>query len=163
MASVIIKPTVYVETTVISYLTARKSQDPIVAGHQQTTQDWWKTCHNRFELVASRLVLQEASRGNPEAAQKRLRILNTLTLLEVNESTGALAQELVNAGAIPEEAVEDALHIAIAVTNRIQYLATWNYRHIANATKQQPITRICQRAGYQPLVICTPEQLMEEY
>lgn len=163
MSSAVITPTVYVETTVVSYLTARQSQDAIVAGHQQTTRDWWKTCRDRFELVASPLVLQEASRGNPEMAQERLRVLNTLTLLDVRESAEVLAQKLVNAGAIPKEAVEDALHIAIATTNRIQYLVTWNYRHIANATKQQLIAKICQQAGYQSLVICTPEQLMEEY
>ena len=80
MSNAVIKPTVYVETTVVSYLTARQSRDTIIAGHQQTTRDWWKTCHERFELFASLLVLQEASRGNPEAAQERLRVLNTLTL-----------------------------------------------------------------------------------
>ena len=162
MSSVVIEPKVYVETTVISYLTARQSQDAIVAGHQQTTRDWWKTCHNRFELFASLLVLQEARRGNPEAAQERLRALDTLTLLDVREDAESLAQKLVDAGAIPEEAVEDALHIAIAATNSIQYLVTWNYRHIANATKQRFIAEVCEKAGYQPVVICTPEQLMEE-
>ena len=162
MSSAVIRPTVYVETTVVSYLTARQSQDAIVAGHQQTTRDWWETCHDRFELCASVLVWQEASRGNPEAAQERLRVLNTLTLLDVRENAEVLAQKLVNAGAIPGEEVEDALHIAIATTNRIQYLVTWNYRHIANATKQRLIAEVCQKADYQPVVICTPEQLMEE-
>ena len=162
MSSPVIKPTVYIETTVVSYLTARQSQDTIIAGHQQTTRDWWKTCHDRFELFASLLVLQEASRGNPEAAQERLKVLNTLTLLDVRESAEVLAQKLVDAGAIPEEAVEDALHIAIAATNGMQYLVTWNYRHIANATKQRFIAEVCEKADYQPVVICTPEQLMEE-
>ena len=90
MSSIVIRPTVYVETTVISYLTARQSRDAIVAGHQQTTRDWWETCHDRFELFASPLVLQEASRGNPEAAQERIRVLNTLTLLDVRESAEVL-------------------------------------------------------------------------
>lgn len=162
MSESLTKSKVYVETTVISYLTARQSRDVIVAGHQQTTRDWWKTCHERFELFASTLVLQEASKGDPEAAQERLRVLSSITLLDVRENAEGLAQNLINSGAIPEEAVEDALHIAIAVTNRIEYLVTWNYRHIANATRQQLIAEICQKSGYQPTFICTPEQLMEE-
>ena len=162
MSNAITKPKVYVETTVVSYLTARQSKDVIVAGHQQTTRDWWKTCHDRFELVVSPLVLQEASRGDPEAAQERLRVLSTLTLLDVPENSVVLAQNLVNSGAIPQNSAEDALHIAIATTNRIEYLVTWNYRHIANAIRQQLIAEVCQKADYQPTVICTPEQLMEE-
>lgn len=154
-------PKVYVETTVISYLTARPSRDVIVAGHQQITYDWWQNCHERFDLVASQLVMQEASGGDAEAAQQRLNVLNTMTLLEVTEDALGLAQNLVDVGALPEEATEDALHIAIAVANGVEYLVTWNCRHIANATMRPLIEEVCQESGYEPVIICTPEELLE--
>ena len=106
-------------------------------------------------------VSSEASGGDPDAAQERLNVLNTMTLLEVTEDALALAQNLVDAGALPEEATEDALHIAIAVTNGIEYLVTWNCRHIANATMRPLIDEVCQEAGYEPVIICTPEELLE--
>jgi len=155
------KPTVYVETTVISYLTARPSRDIVVAGHQQITHDWWQTCHEQFNFVASQLVMQEASEGDAEAAQERLNVLDTMTLLEVTEEALTLAQNLVDAGALPEKAAEDALHIAIAVTNGVRYLVTWNCKHIANATMRPLIEQVCREVGYEPVIICTPEELLE--
>ena len=96
------KPKVYVETTVVSYLTARLSGDAIIAGHQQSTRDWWDTGPNKFQLVASELVVQEASAGDEEAARERLQALDSLTLLETTEEALALAQQLVDASAIPQ-------------------------------------------------------------
>jgi len=155
------KAKVYVETTVVSYLTARPSRDIVIAGHQQITHDWWQICHEKFDLVASQLVVQEASAGDQEAAQERLDVLNTMTLLGVTEDAEALARDLVKAGALPEKAPEDALHIAIAVTNGVEYLVTWNFRHIANATVRARIEEVCRSEGYEPAIICTPEELLE--
>lgn len=140
---------------------ARPSRDVVIAGHQQTTHDWWQTYRDRFDLVASQLVVQEASAGGPEAARERLDVLATLTLLEVTEEASALTQELVKAGAVPEKAAEDALHIAIAVTNGVEYLLTWNCKHLANATMRTKIEEVCRSAGYEPAIICTPEELLE--
>lgn len=155
------KAKVYIETTIVSYLTARPNRDVVIAGHQQTTHDWWQTSRERFDLVASQLVVREASEGDPKAAQERLDILTTLTLLEVTEEAVALAQELVTAGAVPEKAAEDALHIALAVTNGVEYLLTWNCKHLANAMMRTKIEEICRSAGYEPVIICTPEELLE--
>ncbi len=155
------KPKVYIETTVISYLTAQPARDVVIAGHQQSTRDWWRNAANRFELVASQLVLTEASAGDPEAARVRLAALDSLTLLDATEEALELAQQLVNAGAVPAKAAEDAAHIAIAVVNGIEYLVTWNYRHIANATIRSQIETVCRNAGFEPAIICTPEELME--
>lgn len=155
------KAKVYVETTVISYLTARPSRDIVIAGHQQVTHDWWGTCHEQFDIVASQLVLQEVAAGDQKAAQERLDLLDKMTLLEVTEDALALAQELVNEGALPRRAAEDALHIAVAVTNGVEYLVTWNYRHLANATMRTRIEAVCRSAGYEPAIICTPEELLE--
>ena|SRR5712691_941861 len=152
---------VYLETTFVSYLTARPSRDVVIAGHQQTTHEWWQTCRGRFDLVASQLVVQEVGAGDPQAAQERLNVLATLTLLEVTEEAMALAQELLATRAVPEKAAEDALHIAIAVTNGVEYLLTWNCKHLANATIRAKSEEVCRSAGYEPVIICTPEELLE--
>lgn len=152
---------VYLETTFVSYLTARPSRDVVIAGHRQTIHEWWQTCRGRFDLVASQLVVQEAGAGDPQAAQERLNVLATLTLLEVTEEAMALAQELLTTRSVPEKAAEDALHIAIAVTNGVEYLLTWNCKHLANATIRAKIEEVCRSAGYEPVIICTPEELLE--
>ena len=155
------KPRVYVETSVVSYLTAWASRDVVVAGHQQVTRDWWKTCQDRFEVLASELVVQEAGVGDSDAARDRLLVLDSLALLEITESARELARQLVVAAAIPAKAAEDALHLAIAATNGVEYLVTWNCRHLANATMRAKIEEVCRDAGYQPPAICTPEELLE--
>lgn len=155
------KAKVYIETSVISYLTSRPSQDIVIAGHQQTTRDWWATHRVQFDVVASQLVVQEASAGDPQAAQQRLAVLAELEFLAVTVEAMALAQALVEGGPLPSQAAEDALHIAIAVTNGIEYLITWNCKHLANASMRKDIDRICRLRGYEPIVICTPEELIE--
>ncbi|MEA2690986.1 MAG: hypothetical protein QOJ16_373 [Acidobacteriota bacterium] len=156
------KPKVYIETTVVSYLTARASQDVVVAGHQQTTREWWRTCRERFDLVASQLVLGEAAAGDPEAARERLDVLAELSLLEVTAEASALARHLVESASIPVKAAQDALHIGIAVTNGVAFLVTWNCRHLANAALRTKIEETCRAAGYEPVVLCTPEELLED-
>ena len=155
------KAKVYIETTVISYLTARPNRDVVITGHQKITRDWWQTCRERFEFVASQLVVREASAGDSRATQERLENLATLALLEVTEEAVSLAQELLSTGAVPEKAAEDALHLAIAVTNGVEYLLTWNCKHLANATMRTKIEDVCRSAGYEPVIICTPEELLE--
>ncbi len=154
------KPRAYIETTVVSYLTAWPSRDVVIAGHQQITRDWWRTASDRFELVASQLVINEASAGDPDAARHRLTTLESVALLDATEEAQELAQRLIESGAIPKTAAEDAAHIAIAVTNGADYLVTWNCRHIANATMRSQIETTCRNAGYAPAVICTPDELM---
>jgi predicted nucleic acid-binding protein len=152
---------VYIETTFVSYLTARPSRDLIVAAHQQITHDWWDHRRKDYELCVSQLVLQEAGDGDPQAAQERLDVLATMTLLEITEDAVALAEELVRSGALPEKAENDALHIAVAAFHGVPYLLTWNCRHMANATIRGQIGTICAAKGYNAPVICTPEELME--
>ncbi len=156
------KPSVYIETTVISYLTARPHRDIVVAGHQQSTRDWWETASDRFELYASDVVLYEASAGDPTAANERLAVLQELPLLGISADARMLAANLVDSGAIPAKAAEDALHIAVAAVSGIQFLVTWNFRHIANATMEAQIAAMCRQAGYEPPVICSPEHLLKE-
>jgi len=155
------KPRVYVETTIISYLAARPSRDLIVAGHQQISHEWWQTSRHSFAVVSSQLVVREAGAGDPEAAEERLGFLAELTLLEITEEALALAQRLMQAKAIPQEFPEDALHVAVAVVNGIEYLLTWNYKHLANAGMRSKIETTCRDLGYEAAIICTPEELME--
>ena len=155
------KPKVYIETTVVSYLTAWPSRDVVIAGYQQTTRDWWRNAADQFDLVASQLVMREAAAGDADAAKDRLAALDSVTLLDATEEAAELAEQLLDSGAIPIKAAEDAGHIAIAVTNGVDYLVTWNCRHIANATMRSQIERICRNAGYEPTIICTSDELME--
>lgn len=152
---------IYIETTFVSYLTARPNRDLIVAGHQQITRDWWDTRRVDYELCVSQLVLQEAGDGDPLAAQERLEVLATMTMLEIKEEAVELAEELVQAGALPTKAENDALHIAVAANHRVPYLLTWNCRHMANATMRVQIEAVCTSKGFKAPIICTPEELME--
>ena len=153
---------VYVETTFVSYLTARPSRDVVIVGHQQITRDWWDKSRADFELCTSLLVLQEAGSGDPDAAQERLDILKSMILLDTTESAVILAEELVRARALPVKAADDALHIAIAASQKIPYLLTWNCRHMANATMRPVIEATCASKGYKAPIICTPEELRKE-
>lgn len=151
---------VYIETTIVSYLTARPSRDLIVAAHQQLTQEWWENRRANFDLYTSQFVLQESSAGDAKMAQTRLEALEEIPLLSVTQEAVTLARTLVQKGPIPEKADVDALHIAVAATNGMDYLLTWNCKHIANAEMQIGIGKLCRAAGFEPPVICTPEELL---
>lgn len=152
-------PKIYLETTIISYLAARPSKDLITAAHQQVTHDWWQHRRRDFDLFSSQLVIQESSAGDAAVAQMRLQLLSDIPLVQVSEDCVLLARALVEKGPIPQKAAVDALHIAIATVHGMDYLLTWNCKHIANAEMQTAVSRICRSAGYEPPVICTPEEL----
>ncbi len=152
---------VYVETSVVSYLTAWPSIDVVCAGHQRVTREWWARS-TRFELYISQLVLDEAALGDPEAAVRRLAALAHLPLLDVAAESTVLAKELVLLGGLPASARVDALHVAVATAHGMDYLVTWNCRHIANAKLRGRINAICRAVGYEPPLICTPLELLEE-
>lgn len=154
------KSKVYIETTIVSYVTARSSRDLIIAAHQQITQEWWNDRRVEFELFISQLVIQEAAAGDVEGARKRLEILNVFPLLELKPESLLLARALLDKGSLPEKAAEDALHIAVATVHGMDYLLTWNCKHIANAATRNRIEAICREEGYEPPVICTPEELL---
>jgi predicted nucleic acid-binding protein len=156
-----VKPRVYIETSVIGYLTSSLQRDLEVAGHQYATREWWTTAFDRFDLFASQLVFQEASGGDPQAARGRVEALRRVKLLPTTSEAEILAQGLLLGHAVPETEPEDALHIALAATHGAQFLVTWNFRHIANAAVRPAIERVCRDAGYEPPIICTPEELSE--
>ena len=155
------RPTAYIETSVVSYLTARPSRDVVISAYQEITRVWWRDAPERFDLVASALVVAEAGAGDAEAARARLEALDAVKLLDATPNAEDLANELIRASAIPRQATDDAAHIAIAVTNGVDFLVTWNFRHIANAAMRSQIEQVCRREGYEPPIICTPNELME--
>ena len=152
---------VYIETTVVSYLMARPNRDVVIAGHQQITHEWWDTRRETYELCISQLVRKEAGAGDAQAARERLEVLKTMTLLETSDQALDLAKDLIQAGALPAKAADDALHIAVAAMNGIPYLLTWNCRHLANATMRPVIESVCAGKGVMAPIICTPEELLE--
>ncbi len=152
--------TVYIETTVISYLTARKSRNLVVAAHQAITRNWWKSRRRGFDLYCSQAVIREAKAGDKRAAAKRLAALEDIPLLEINESAKQLASALVEVAKLPKRATEDALHIALAAAHGMDYLLTWNCKHIANAEIRNIVAAVSYEHGYGAPVICTPEELM---
>ena len=156
------KPRVYLETTIPSYLTAWPSRDLVRAAHQQVTRDWWDKRRTEFELYISQVVLRECQAGDATAAAERLRVLQDLPSLEQTGEATALARALVAGVPLPERAVVDALHVAIATVHGMDYLLTWNCTHIANATLREPIASVCRASGYEPPAICTPDELVAE-
>ena len=157
------RPKVYIETTVVSYLVARHSPDATLASWQQATRQLWESYADRFEFVISDIVLVEMRRGNPIAAQQRLDALSSLTVLETLPTVDPLAQKLLDTGAVPQNFRSDAQYIAIATVHGIEYLVSWNHKHIVNANKRDHINKVCQAAGFKPITICTPIELMEEF
>ena len=155
------KPKAYIETTVLSYLTASPSRDLVLAAHQQVTRDWWST-RDVFELFVSQFVVDEASAGDVTAAGRRLAALQNLVLLDLTPDATRLATELIRRGGVPEKAKVDALHIGVASVHGMDYLVSWNCTHIANATMRGRIEAICRDAGFEPPVICTPLELVKE-
>ncbi len=152
--------TVYVETSILSYLTARPTRDLLAAARQQMTREWWDTCRARFDVYISPLVDQEARRGDPDAARRRIGALGDLPALEIVEEAYALAAALIAEGALPRAAEDDATHIALAAVHGMDYLLTWNCRHIDNAETKPIVRSVCATRGYSCPEICTPEELM---
>ena len=154
------KPKVYIETTIISYLASKPSRDLITAAHQQITHDWWETRLADFEVYISQFVLDEAGAGDADAAARRLALLDTFPLLDATPEAFELARALVERGAIPPRKAADAAHIAVATVHHMQFLLTWNCMHLANAEILAQVQAICTGLGYAAPIVCTPEELL---
>lgn len=154
------KPKLYLETTVPSYLTAWPSRDLIRASHQQITKEWWETRRTAFEIYISQFVLDEAGAGDEDAARERLAALKDFPILDLTEEVADLAAALVESLALPGKASTDATHIAIAAVHNMHFLLTWNCTHIANAEMAVAFENTCFQHGFSCPVICTPEELM---
>lgn len=153
------RPTVYVETSVLSYLAADPSGDPVTRANQKLTRDWWVR-RGYWELYTSTVAVGEMVRGDHGTAVKRLELLGDLVLLTVVPEAKQLAAEILKSGLLPVKARLDAEHTAIAAVNTMAYIVTWNLKHIANPTIRGRVDTLCRSAGYQPPIACTPEDLL---
>ena len=157
------KPSVYVETTIPSYLVGWLSRNDLqVAANQELTRRWWLSRRAQFDLFVSVAVIDEASEGDPALATERLRFLSGLPLLAITPEAHELKEMLLQERSLPRNAEVDALHIATAAVHGIEYLLTWNCKHIANAVSLPSIYAVCRDAGYEPPFVCTPQELMGE-
>jgi hypothetical protein len=152
---------IYVETSVISYLTNRPALDVITAGHQATTWQWWESQRKKFELVISQFVVDECAAGDPLAASKRMTTIDGLALLDASRpEVERLAQALIAAGALPAKAFIDASHIAVCAVAGVEMLLTWNFKHIANGAMLKKIQNVCSNNGFECPQLLTPLQLL---
>lgn len=154
------KRRVYLETTVISYLTARPMRTVVGAAHQQITLDWWHERRHEFDLVVSEAVFREAERGDPEAAERRLVVLKGIPRLALTDEVLHLAEQFVRKDLLPSKAAEDGVHIAVATVHTVDYLLTWNCAHIANPELQAKLAEYLLELGLFLPFICTPEELL---
>jgi predicted nucleic acid-binding protein len=155
-----VAPSLYLDTSVIGYLASRPTRDVVTLAHQQLTREWWNVHRHRFELHVSELVLYEASRGDADAARERSAFIEGLPILHITPIARRLADAIFKATALPDKAASDALHMALSAVNGMDFLATWNCTHIANAVVLKVVNRVCRDNGYEPPIVCTPEELM---
>ena len=155
------KPRLYLETTIPSYLVARPSRDDIIRGQQAATREWWEHRRDACELFVSQFVDFEAQRGDEEMARARIAAIEGLPRLPVTERVRELASEILASGLIPMKAEVDASHIAVAAVHRMDMLLTWNCTHIHNIDISRQIERICARAGWPCPAICMPFDLLK--
>lgn len=153
---------IYIETTVVGNVAGRIQPNPDVATRQRDTRQWWGWASKHYEFVISQLVLDECRGGDPEAARERLEAIQSLTMMRIDDDARDLARLLGEAGAVPISEPRDALHIAVAAVQGVQYLVTWNFKHIANATLRSKIEQTCIDAGHSPPIICTPPEIPGE-
>lgn len=150
--------TVYLETTIMSYLAALPSRDLIKAARQEVTWEWWNKRRGAYRVYASQVVARE---GDPDAARRRLELLSDIPLLDVTDEAINLAAELISRGLLPDAAADDALHLGVAAVHGMDYLLTWNCTHLANAAFRNSISFWLAEKGYDPPSVCTPDELME--
>ncbi|MCY7274096.1 MAG: type II toxin-antitoxin system VapC family toxin [Phormidesmis sp. CAN_BIN44] len=152
--------TVYIETSILGYLTARPSRDLVVAANIEITREWWDMRRSAFQLYSSQAVVKETSQGDTEIASRRLEIISNLALLDLNQSVLDLAEQFLEHSSLPAKADVDAVHIAAATVHGMDYLLTWNCKHIANAQIQRKLAEISLDVGYELPILCTPYELL---
>jgi predicted nucleic acid-binding protein len=152
---------VYVETTIVSYFTARPSRDVIVAARQEATRELWPRLFSEYECYISVLVREEIGKGDEEQVMLRLQAIQAFQVLDTDEAARKLALKIIEGRGIPEEYPEDALHIAVAAVNGMDVLVTWNFAHLNNPFTRLMVRQIVENAGYQCPEICSPDELLE--
>jgi len=154
------KQKVYIETSVVSYYSSRPSRDLVIAARQETTRELWPVLTHRFDRYVSMMVLMEINKGDPTAVDERKKAILDVPILDITQESEFLAEAILREGLIPERFGEDSLHIALASVNGMDYLLTWNFRHLNNALTKTHIERFVEKQGYIPPVVCSPDELL---
>lgn len=156
------KPTLYLETTIPSYLLAEPSRDVISLARQDITRRWWKRDHSRYAVFVSEVVIQETGRGDIKEARKRIEFLRPFPVLDATPEVRALIKLYIDNGIVPPGNVEDAAHLAFSSVHETEYLCTWNFRHLANALALRRLRKLNEEKGFFVPQVCTPEELLGE-
>ena len=159
--NLVMKRRIYVETTVVSYFTARPSRDLMIAGHQEATRELWPQLDDQYETYVSALVYEEAGEGDPDQARTRLAAIKPFRMLDIDDEARILAERITAAKGVPQEHPEDALHIAVAAVNGMDALVTWNFAHLNNPFTRLMIRQIVENEGFACPELCSPEELLE--
>lgn len=155
------KPKLYLETSIISYLTSRPSRDVVINANQQLAMEWWES-RDTFDLFVSQMVIDEVSKGNAAFAQKRLDLIQNIPLIDFNKEAAELAKEILRQNILPQKATLDVFHIAATAVHKMDFLLTLNCKHIANAFIFRRIEKICSNFGYELPIVCTPQEILEK-
>lgn len=154
------KPRIYIETTIPSYLVARRSRDLRLAAHQEITEEWWNEHRHGYDLYTSDFVADEAAEGDGEFATARIATLDGIPRLEITEEVDTLAARFLEGGLIPRNAAQDAFHVAVAAVHAMDFLLTWNCKHINNVNIIRRLERLSAQSGYPCPVICSPDEIL---
>ena len=155
------KPKLYVETSIISYLTSRPSRDVVINANQQIAQEWWENRQN-FDLFISQIVVDEVSKGDAQMAKQRMDLIQDIPFIDFNDEAKNLAKEILRQNILPPKAALDVFHIATTAVHEIDFLLTLNCKHIANAFIFRRIEKVCTEFGYEPPIVCTPQEILEK-
>jgi predicted nucleic acid-binding protein len=155
-------PSAYIETTIPSYYVSRTSLNLLQASRQASTRMWWDSGCSGFDLFTSLEVIDEAAEGEEEMACRRLDLLKKAARLEITDDVGSLADRLVVSGLVPSKAASDAIHIAVASVHGMDYLVTWNFKHIANPFTRERLRTLVGDSGFRLPVMCSPDELLQQ-
>ncbi len=155
------KPKLYVETSIVSYLAARPSRDVVINANQQLAQEWWESRQD-FELFVSQMVIDEVNKGDAAFAQKRLDLIQDIPLIDFNDDARDLAKEILRQNVLPPKASVDVFHIAATAVHGLDFLLTLNCKHIANVFIFKRVEKICRQSGFEPPIVCTPQEILEK-
>lgn len=156
------KQRIYIETSIISYLTSNPSRDVVISANQILVKEWWEEHRNKFDLYISEIVYDESEKGDEKMAKKRLKLIEDLPFLDFEARAKDLAKEILKQDILPQKAAYDVFHISIATIHEVDFLLTLNCKHIANAFILRRVEKVCRDFGYEPPIVCTPQEILEK-
>jgi hypothetical protein len=152
------KKSVYIESTIPSYATARESSNALNLIRCAMTRDFWEYERHKYRFCVSQTVLDECGKGDPEAVRRRLDLIDDIEKLPEPEGIKALADRYQALLSIPDRAAPDCTHLAYCVYHRIDFLLTWNCKHLGPVTREKVRAYNSDHGLWTPLLV-TPETI----